>query len=384
MSHVEDRLRSLETLRVPDPEPVALLRRRARRRRLWRSGFKAIPAVALLAIAVGAALGFTGDDEVEVMTGGVQREGTHTTSEDQAGSAAQDDGDQGDPGPAATAPGARPIPEITGAPDQIVAQTEDGAVAVIDVQSGEQVATLDDLIEFEGATATPYAVGPDGSLWYWLHHEDRSRAGVWRLGPDGAAELVVAGGGFPALSADGTRLAYSTRSDPDGERPEYDALVVRDLATGQERRWTGLPDDTVRSPTIGSLAWAPDGERIAVGYSHGFELEEHEVRVLDLGTDQSLADARPLSGELESPVWTADGVLLVVSQSGEQRQLLRFDDIATTPQLDERFGDLAIHKLGIDGSGQHLVAHGPRFEIYVLASFGEPRLVAEGVYVAAW
>lgn len=384
MSHVEDRLRSLETLRVPDPKPVALLRRRARRRRLWRSGFKAIPAVALLAIVVGAALGFTGDDEVEVMTVGAQREGTHTTSEDQAGSAPQDDGDQGGPGPVATAPVGSPVPGITGAPDQIVALTEEGAVAVVDVRSGEQVATLDDLIEFEGATATPYAVGPDGSLWYWLHHEDRSRAGVWRLGPDGAAELVVAGGGFPALSADGTRLAYSTRSDPDAELSGYDVLVVRDLATGQERRWTGLPDDTVRSPTIGSLAWAPDGDRIAVGYSHGFELEEHEVRVLDLSADRSLGDARPLSGELESPVWTSDGALLVVSLTGDRRQLLRFDDIATTPQLDEQFGDLAIHKLGIDGSGQHLLAHGPRFEIYVLESFGEPRLVTDGVYFATW
>ena len=62
----------------------------------------------------------------------------------------------------------------------------------------------------------------------------------------------VAAGSDPAVSPDGRMLAYVTGAEPH-RGPE--AIVVRNLATGSQRRWAFISDQA----DIVSLSWSPDG-----------------------------------------------------------------------------------------------------------------------------
>ncbi len=86
-----------------------------------------------------------------------------------------------------------------------------------------------------------------------------------RRGPDPASAAVASGFNrrmaqltsgegieeWPAWSPDGTRLAYAAEVDG------YLQLVVRTLATGEERQLTRAPRDHIQP------AWSPDGRRLA-------------------------------------------------------------------------------------------------------------------------
>lgn len=99
-----------------------------------------------------------------------------------------------------------------------------------------------------------------------------SRAGWWSAHPAYWAVSAVTGesrwldlpaetsGDFPALSADGTKLAYwmsvgdfGTRAD--GQFPAPTELRLRDLLTGEEQRWAPAADHGLM--TLG-MAWAGD------------------------------------------------------------------------------------------------------------------------------
>lgn len=119
---------------------------------------------------------------------------------------------------------------------QIVAWTQKGKLVVLDVRTGHEVRQL---------TSVPVNVGtgPSGVLLT----PDRTKAIVWwstaepgcfdELGMirvDGRRSMEPLGQGTaPTLSPDGRRLAWREITDPDCV-PQ--ALVIRELATGAERR----------------------------------------------------------------------------------------------------------------------------------------------------
>ncbi|MEV5354966.1 amidohydrolase family protein [Streptomyces sp. NPDC052693] len=121
---------------------------------------------------------------------------------------------------------------------------------------------------------------------------------------EGRDELVATGRMQPALSPDGSRLACN---DIVGN------LLVRDLATGRERR-LAAPLATDGPP--GAPSWSPDGRRVAFcdrnRLNQRFREGYHLIRVIDTrtgserrylpGPHQSLSD-RVAAG----PVWSPDG-----------------------------------------------------------------------------
>ncbi|MEV5885259.1 amidohydrolase family protein [Streptomyces sp. NPDC052020] len=149
------------------------------------------------------------------------------------------------------------------------------------------------------------AWAPDGrSLLYCTDRDGLVAVRRLRLA-DGADELVAGDGRLhPALSPDGSRLAC---------RDIAGNLLVRDLATGQERVLV-RPLATDGPP--GAPTWSPDGRYVAFcdrnRLNHRFREGYHLIRVVDTLTG---GERRHLPAEHQSlsdrvaagPVWSPDG-----------------------------------------------------------------------------
>src|SRR5262249_20173525 len=102
----------------------------------------------------------------------------------------------------------------------------------------------------------------------------------------------VASGVFPAVDPTGTRLAYLACDGPSGHT---DTVVIRSLATGDERRIPVNPAE--RSWWATPPRWSPDGGHLAMRVVEG-PGGGSPLRVLDAQSGASLA-ASPV-------VWFSD------------------------------------------------------------------------------
>ncbi len=151
-----------------------------------------------------------------------------------------------------------------------------------------------------------------------------------------------------ALSADGTRLAYSTPLIGGGAK-----ISVLDVATGRRRDWKTLTHSMVRG-----LSWAPDGRSLAT------VLGGRAIAVLDvarLGTDPDDAVSRIIKNvpgvmPIESVAHTPDGSALIyasghiverVPLAGGPAQVLARPELLSSASLSLRFS--------VDGTGRHLL-----------------------------
>jgi hypothetical protein len=96
----------------------------------------------------------------------------------------------------------------------------------------------------------------------------------------------VAAGSDPAVSPDGRMLAYVTGAEPH-RGPE--AIVVRNLATGSQRRWAFISGQA----DIVSLSWSPDGVLLSFTADIGSTFQA-TAWLLDTRRAGTLDSARPI------------------------------------------------------------------------------------------
>jgi len=100
------------------------------------------------------------------------------------------------------------------------------------------------------------ALTPSGTLFF--DDYARTREQILSVPLAGGPLTVVArNASEPAVSPDGRMLAYVTNTDG-ASAPE--AIVVRDLVTGAERRWTFA---TQGWPDVAAMSWSPDGRSLS-------------------------------------------------------------------------------------------------------------------------
>lgn len=236
--------------------------RRVRRRRLAASGL----GVAALVGGVLGVVGLLQDEDSQVRTG---------------------------PSPVATDP-----PRPAGPPADLVAITDDGAVVVVETVSGRRVRTLAPANSAAGATRPTRT--PDGVwVYYATAHGCTSGSALYRVPADGSrAPERVATGTAPAVSPDGTKLAYAAVADDDDREPTaqcHSSVVIRTLASGSERRFLPTADTNsfVAYGEISLVDWAADSTRLV--FQLGWEGEGSFL--LDTARHTTTRDATPVGAK---------------------------------------------------------------------------------------
>lgn len=107
----------------------------------------------------------------------------------------------------------------------------------------------------------------------------------------------------PALSPDGTKLAYIAK----GEK-SYD-LFLLDLATGQEQVALALERDIVYP------SWSPDGSRIAFMYVQ--DKDNWDIFTVELASRALFRVTSDAAADV-NPTWAADELILFNSNRGGQ------------------------------------------------------------------
>jgi TolB protein len=122
---------------------------------------------------------------------------------------------------------------------------------------------------------------------------------VWVANLDGSGAKKIADGIFPAISPDGTLVAFNTVEKSQTTYVRH--IAVAEVATGATAVFSQVPSDNSYYP-----AWAPDGKRIL------FLLRQNEVwnlaTVASDGTDfQILKRGTQNHAPFYSPCWASDG-----------------------------------------------------------------------------
>jgi hypothetical protein len=172
-----------------------------------------------------------------------------------------------------TSPASTPSPTTSqaGAPG-IVAVTTAGALVRIDPSTGNVSQTLVQ----GGVLGDEISVSSDGSTVYFAQQSGACDKSIESVSINGGSPTPIAAGELPAISPDGTKLAYAVEptltQDCIPSQPNLASafkVIVRTLSSGAQKVLTA-PPPVARSglyAPISHLSWAADNVQLAVSIS---------------------------------------------------------------------------------------------------------------------
>jgi len=191
-------------------------------------------------------------------------------------------------------------PSAPGRPD-IVAVTSAGALVVLDPLSGEARRIL----VSGGVSPGAIAVSPDGRTVYFA-----VRSGcvgeIESVPVAGGRPRLVTPGALPAVSPDGTKLAFARGPDSTARSITCDnpnprgQVVVRDLPSGHE---TVLPEEShpTRIYPVSRLSWSPDSRSLLVSAGPAPDNTGWQLAVVDPATARYFLAAAPGNSAVPLP-----------------------------------------------------------------------------------
>ncbi|MBV8353143.1 MAG: PD40 domain-containing protein [Verrucomicrobia bacterium] len=120
--------------------------------------------------------------------------------------------------------------------------------------------------------------------------------GVWLSNLDGTNARKIVTGADPAISPDGTRVAYTELGQGTVRH-----IAVIDLATGAKTSFRNLPSDNAYGPV-----WSPDGKQLVCKIFVGDHWRLGSVRA-DGTAFKFVGELSPTNQDFESPAWAPDG-----------------------------------------------------------------------------
>lgn len=265
-----------------------------------------------------------------------------------------------------------------------------GKLVLVDSATGGVVSTILDGVDLsEGIGGL--AIAPDGSTVYLAQGISACGGKILSVPVSGGQPATVATGWEPAVSPDGSMLAYvdglySCQTDQH--------LVVRNLATGEETTWAlGYDPSVPRAGFNGvcRIVWFPDSRRLAFNlcYEEG-NLPLVLDTVQDLGIGLKDAHQVPTGQGSSSTVYGVDGSAdtLLVEQTccwpdPTQRAVISVDP-ETGDVIEVLIESSSIGAGGFDATGQFLIYVDDRGDVYRWAGSGVPAKVAEDYVWVAW
>lgn len=228
---------------TPDLESID---RRARVRRGARLASVGVAAIVVVVGAVGLAQQLLPDAEPPFVIENPEEDARPSPAPTTTSPAAEDEGDLAGDGTGV------PVAEL---PRPLIASIP--GLVELDPATGEILRSLD------GPTGEGWgavSLTPDGLTVFHEELWTGCATRLWRTPLYGGEPELLGPGLHPAVSPDGTTLAYVGYEPCVGENQR---LVLRDLDTGAERSWQleQFDDQLVR---IGTLSWAPDARTIVV------------------------------------------------------------------------------------------------------------------------
>ncbi len=288
----------------------------------------------------------------------------------------------------------------------IAAVTTGGALEVLDPATGAAERTL-----ATGAVGDSVALSPNGRTVYFVVARGCQRE-IESVPAAGGTPAPVVEGTAPAVSPDGTALAYARQPNEStpgcqmatGNPASEFAVVVRRLATGSETTYPLSPQAVASGlpMPIMHLSWAPDSRRLAVSVSAPQDNEGWQTVVFDPATSNYYvgpgATPVPVTGAdagasyYREAVFQPDGDLFVnrVCCSGipirtTSSLMLTVDPSsgATVRQIAVGFTDVDHSSLDVDRSG-HWLLYLSGSSLYVSDDGARPTSLATGLAAAAW
>jgi hypothetical protein len=229
---------------------------KGRRTRVW---LPVLAAAVVVLAAVGAWQLASDDDDLRVNTGGETSTTIGTTAAPTPSTSIAPSTTAVTVPPTAPPATATPTAPPGAATTTIVAVTDDGRLVVLDAATGAELRELANLGDPRGGGAegpgpnhvTTVSVSPDGSTAYYDSCCEPAAGLVSVIPTDGTREAEAINPGLgPTVSPDGRFLAYTA----------INAVVVRDLTTGQEQVFTEPAYD--ESPLFGEVTWSRDGTKL--------------------------------------------------------------------------------------------------------------------------
>lgn len=314
---------------------------------------------------------------------------TRATASDQASQAAASAGSASRPG--------------------IAAVTDKGALVVLSPVTGEATRIL----VAGGVVGGAIAVAPDRSTVYFAARNGCAEE-IESVPLAGGTPTRIAPGELPAISPDGTRLAFTREPFSGGQDPADFrngcrsgsatatgfAVVVRDLGSGGQRTYPEPPGSTQPYP-VSALSWSPDSQHLLISVGPSQDNEGWYLAVLDPLTASYLTESGtatiPLTGVNPGRSYYRDGVYLpdgnlFVNQvccSGRPGRvtssLLRevSPDGRLIRQVAIGFTDRDHTSLEVDPSG-HWLLYLSGQDLFLSPDGTAPFLLTPGLISAAW
>lgn len=216
----------------------------------------------------------------------------------------------GSPSPASSSGSApaTPAPKKAPKPPGLVAVTKAGALVLLGSRHGQVIRTL----VAGGVRGDEISVSPDHSTVYFsVRHGCLGQ--IESIPVAGGSPTVIADGTVPAISPDGTRLAYATAPLQTGacignasDLTKAYTLVIRTLSTGTQAVYPQLPagQDTGLPAPISHLSWSPDGGTLAVSI---LSIQDNEGWNLILLNPATARDYLTGAGTQSVPAGTPQG-----------------------------------------------------------------------------